>query len=157
MRLRSNIFGTTIYFLRKQKILILNITPSRTVLHRYVSKLNSLDRSTCRNPLSSCKHETCARTKRPSKLYLNFLLSSFKIELTDQSAGKIHIKDDAYCSGSEKYSFFFRTLIVSWECVFHCFNFGREIFTETSFLGWGETKSTWYVRHYLSYCTNPGW
>jgi hypothetical protein len=26
-----------------------------------------------------------------------------------------------------------------------------------SFLGWGETESTWYVGHYLAYCTSPGW
>jgi hypothetical protein len=25
-----------------------------------------------------------------------------------------------------------------------------------SFLGWGETESTWYVGHYLAYCTSPG-
>jgi hypothetical protein len=25
-----------------------------------------------------------------------------------------------------------------------------------SFLGWGETVSTWYVGHKLAYCTNPG-
>jgi hypothetical protein len=25
-----------------------------------------------------------------------------------------------------------------------------------SFLGWGETESTWYVGHYLVYCTSPG-
>jgi hypothetical protein len=25
-----------------------------------------------------------------------------------------------------------------------------------SFLGWGETDSTWYVGHYWAYCTNPG-
>jgi hypothetical protein len=24
------------------------------------------------------------------------------------------------------------------------------------FLGWGETESTWYVGHYLAYCTGPG-
>jgi hypothetical protein len=26
-----------------------------------------------------------------------------------------------------------------------------------SFFGWGETESTWYVGHYLAYCTSPGW
>jgi hypothetical protein len=26
-----------------------------------------------------------------------------------------------------------------------------------SFLGWGETESTWYVVQYLAYCTSPGW
>jgi hypothetical protein len=25
------------------------------------------------------------------------------------------------------------------------------------FLGWGETESTWYVGHYLAYCTSPEW
>jgi hypothetical protein len=25
-----------------------------------------------------------------------------------------------------------------------------------NFLGWGETESTWYVGHYLAYCTSPG-
>jgi hypothetical protein len=24
-------------------------------------------------------------------------------------------------------------------------------------VGWGETESTWYVGHYLAYCTSPGW
>jgi hypothetical protein len=26
-----------------------------------------------------------------------------------------------------------------------------------SFLGWGETESTWYVGHYLAYCASPGY
>jgi hypothetical protein len=26
-----------------------------------------------------------------------------------------------------------------------------------SFLGWGETESTWYVGHWLASCTSPGW
>jgi hypothetical protein len=26
-----------------------------------------------------------------------------------------------------------------------------------SFIGSGETESTWYVGHYLAYCTSPGW
>jgi hypothetical protein len=26
-----------------------------------------------------------------------------------------------------------------------------------SFLGWGDTESTWYVAHKLAYCTSPGW
>jgi hypothetical protein len=26
-----------------------------------------------------------------------------------------------------------------------------------SFLGWGETESTWYVGHWLAYCTSTGW
>jgi hypothetical protein len=26
-----------------------------------------------------------------------------------------------------------------------------------SFWVWGETESTWYVGHYLAYCTSPGW
>jgi hypothetical protein len=25
-----------------------------------------------------------------------------------------------------------------------------------SFLGWGETESTWYVGQYFAYCTSPG-
>jgi hypothetical protein len=25
-----------------------------------------------------------------------------------------------------------------------------------SFLGWGETESTWYVGHYTAYCISPG-
>jgi hypothetical protein len=25
------------------------------------------------------------------------------------------------------------------------------------FVGWGKTESTWYVGHYLAYCTSPGW
>jgi hypothetical protein len=25
-----------------------------------------------------------------------------------------------------------------------------------SFMGWGEAESTWYVGHYLVYCTSPG-
>jgi hypothetical protein len=29
-------------------------------------------------------------------------------------------------------------------------------YTVISFLGWGETESTWYVGHYLAYCTAPG-
>jgi hypothetical protein len=24
------------------------------------------------------------------------------------------------------------------------------------FLRWGETESTWYIDHYLAYCTSPG-
>jgi hypothetical protein len=29
-------------------------------------------------------------------------------------------------------------------------------FSGYSFLGWGETESTWYIGHYLVYCTSPG-
>jgi hypothetical protein len=28
--------------------------------------------------------------------------------------------------------------------------------TEICVFGWGETESTWYVGHYLAYCTSPG-
>jgi hypothetical protein len=29
-------------------------------------------------------------------------------------------------------------------------------FVVISFVGWGETESTWYFDQYLAYCTSPG-
>jgi hypothetical protein len=34
---------------------------------------------------------------------------------------------------------------------------GWLVFFFLSFLGWGETESTWYVGQYFAYCTSPGW